>query len=170
MSKYNNMFVKMFPSVFKLRNPEWKGKIHHNRNITNTSLCFCVFRWGWGAPVSGLVHSHTRKTPFSTARSRAGLHVSIRLQPGSDFKGPYQCNYTSFPLSPHFLSSPSAALSIKPQKKRGKKSFISKNLSMWKFRDECFSLQSEAAEPGREASWCGVWAEMSSQQTRCVWS
>lgn len=33
-------------------------------------------RWGWGAPLGRLVHAHPRETPFSTQRSRAGLHVS----------------------------------------------------------------------------------------------
>lgn len=30
------------------------------------------------------------------------------------------------------------------------------------------TLQGQAAESGREASRCGVWAEVSAQQTRCV--
>lgn len=46
---------------------------------------FC--RWGWGAPVGGLVHTHPRETPFGAQRSWAGLHVSAtqscsRTHPG----------------------------------------------------------------------------------------
>lgn len=93
------------------------------------SLTSVFYRWGWGAPVGGLVHAHPRETPFSAQRSRAGLHVSA-LQ------------WCLQKFSVVLFSVMNAA-----------------NVS---------TLQGQAAESGREASRCGVWAEVSAQQTWCV--